>query len=157
MNISQESRNTPPSVEIIFKTVDKELRELTNHVESLDTKASVILGFAGVMAGLAISHGQLSTHYGAVIYIGLSVDVVAGFMAMFTFLPRKWPVLQAKNLRDKYLMSPAEDTQLIILDSMISRVDEISRLLVKKGWLIKVALAALMLAIVLISISSVKL
>ncbi|MCL4448099.1 MAG: hypothetical protein M1483_00280 [Actinobacteria bacterium] len=155
MNTTSTNPVTPPSLEIVFNAVDKELEGLTNHVESLDTKAGVILGFAGVVAGLAVSHGQLTVHYGLAIKIGLIIDVLAGILAMLTFLPRKWPVLQARNLRNKYLMSPAEETQLILLDSMVSRVNEISWLVVKKGWLIKFALASLAVAIALIAISSV--
>ena len=79
--------------------MDKGLDELASHAESLDTKAGAVLGFAGVVAGLAVVHGQLTLHYGLVIQTGLGVDVLAGILAMLTFLPRNWHVLQAETYR----------------------------------------------------------
>lgn len=50
------------------------------------------LGSAGVVTGLVGAQGQPALRYRLVIQTGLGVDILAGILAMFTFLPRKWPV-----------------------------------------------------------------
>lgn len=139
-----ESLGTLPSLELIAGAVAGELEALTHHVEALDTKAGVILGFAGVLAGLAVSRGQ------PIAQLGIIIDVVAGLLAVFAFLPRKWPVLRAKSLREKYLTAQATGTQLHLLDTRIAMVEEASDLLARKGKLVTYALVSLMVAIALI-------
>jgi drug/metabolite transporter (DMT)-like permease len=80
---------------------------MLRHAESLDTKAGVILGFAGVVVAL---RGLGRTSWWTV--PGLVLTIGSALLAVLAFAPRSFPVLEVRNLRDDYLRSEPEFTQL---------------------------------------------
>jgi hypothetical protein len=121
-----------PSLSLIVEQVAAERETMNAHAESLDTKAGVVLGFAGVLVGLgATAQGNVSDE--AVFQIGLGVAVLSATLAAWGFLPRRYPVLEVFRLRQTYLMAPEEDTQLHLLDTQIEMVKEAAALVKLKG------------------------
>lgn len=118
------------------------------HAESLDTKAGVVLGFAGVLVGLGAT-AQAFVSAALAFQVGLGMAVLAALSAAFAFLPRKYPVVEVLPLR-AFLTAPEAETQLTLLDVQIDMVIEAATLVKLKGRLIKVAVGLLAVAAALI-------
>ena len=131
-----------PSLSLIVEQVATERETMNAHAESLDTKAGVVLGFAGVLVGLgATAQGNVSDKL--VFQVGLGVAVLSAALAAWGFLPRRYPVLEVFRLRQSYLMAPEEETQLHLLDTQIEMVKEAAELVKHKGRRVKLAVGCL--------------
>ena len=87
-----------PSLAIVLAQVVAERETMNAHAESLDGKAGVVLGFAGVLVGLGAT-AQITISGTVIFEIGLAVAVVAAILAAWAFLPRRYPVLEVERLR----------------------------------------------------------
>jgi hypothetical protein len=145
---SQGSQPPLPSLGLVAAQVATERETMNSHAESLDTKAGVVLGFAGVLVGLGTT-AQADVSTNLAFQIGLAVAVLSAVSAAFAFLPRKYPVIEVLALRD-YLTAPEAETELTLLDVEISMVVQTGDLVKQKGGRIKVAVALLALAAALI-------
>lgn len=92
------------------------------HAESLDTKAGVVLGFAGVLVGLGAT-AQAFVSADIAFQIGRGAAVLAALSAAFAFLPRKYPVVEVLRLRE-FLTAPEAETRLTLLDVQIDMAVE---------------------------------
>lgn len=119
------------------------------HAESLDGKAGVVLGFAGVLVGLSAT-ARLAVSGGAIFQIGLAVAVVAAILAAWAFLPRRYPVLEVERLRQANLTASAAETRLELLDTQIVMVKEAATLVKQKGWRVRAAVGCLAIAAALV-------
>jgi hypothetical protein len=101
----------PPllSLDVVAAQVASERATMNAHAESLDTKAGVILGFAGVLVGLGAT-AQTFVSSDLTFEIGLGVAVAAALSAALAFLPRKYPVVEVLPLRD-FLTAPEDETK----------------------------------------------
>jgi hypothetical protein len=107
---------TPPpllSLDVIADQVASERQTMNAHAESLDTKAGVVLGFAGVLVGLGAT-AQTTVSSDLTFKIGLGVAVAAAISAALAFLPRKYPVVEVLRLRE-FLTTAEDDTKLTLL------------------------------------------
>ena len=107
-----------PSLRFITELVEAERATMNMHRESLDTKAGVILGFAGVLVGLGAT-AQSVISRSVLSEIGLALTIGAAVLAAWAFLPRNYPVLGVYRLREKYLASAEAETRLRLLDTQI--------------------------------------
>jgi hypothetical protein len=122
---------------------------MDHHAESLDTKAGVVLGFAGILVGLgATAQPQVSST--GLFRSGLLVAVLSGVLAVLAFLPRKYPVIETLQLRQRYLTAPAAETRLYLLDTQIKMVGQAADLVKRKGRRLLLALAALAVSVGLV-------
>jgi hypothetical protein len=137
-----------PSLELVTAQVARERETMNAHAESLDTKAGVVLGFAGVLVGLGAT-AQAFVSATLAFQVGLGVAVLAALSAAFAFLPRKYPVVEVLPLR-AFLTAPEAETRLTLLDVQIDMVIKAARLVKLKGRLIKVAVGLLAVAAALI-------
>ncbi len=119
------------------------------HAESLDGKAGVVLGFAGVLVGLGAT-AQVAVSEEVIFQIGLAVAVVAAILAAWAFLPRRYPVLEVGRLRQANLTASEAETRLDLLDTQIVMVDEAAALVRQKGWRIRAAVGCLAVAAALV-------
>jgi hypothetical protein len=142
-----------PSLAILSELVDAERSAMSAHAESLDTKAGVILGFAGVLVGLGAT-AQPSLVKSVVFQIGLGLAVVAAVLAAWAFVPRRFPVLELRHLRDKYLVVPEAETRLRLLDTQIEMTRQASDLVKRKGYRIELSAGCLAGAAALIVIGT---
>ncbi len=152
-DITAQPNNDPqapplPSLELVAAQVARERETMNAHAESLDTKAGVVLGFAGVLVGLGAT-AQAFVSADLAFQIGLAAAVLAALSAAFAFLPRKYPVIEVLQLRE-FLTAPEAETRLTLLDVQIDMVVEAAALVKRKGGRIKIAVALLAVAAALI-------
>lgn len=112
-----------PWLELIAEAVATDQAAQLRHFESLDTKAGIVLGFAGVLVALGdAAEAELGV---AALIAGAS----AALFALLAFVPRTYPVLELRRARDRYLQSDPRFTRLHVIDTRIAIVEEASRLL----------------------------
>ena len=151
-------RNMPeqeevPSLQVIASRITAE-REATNaHSESLDAKAGVVLGFAGVLVGLGATAQSLISK-SPLSQIGLGMTIGSAVLAALAFAPRKSPVLTARLLRDRYLTAAEEETVLVLLDTEIKMINHATEHVKLKGRFLSGAIFFLASAVVLIVIGT---
>lgn len=152
--MSQDPRegkaNPPlPSLDILLAQVATERNAMNSHGESLDNKAGVVLGFAGVLVGLGgVASAAVST--APPFQVGLVIAVVSAILAAWAFLPRGYPVLEVERLRQSNLTAPLEETRLELLDTQIVMIRETAALLQQKGWRIRASVGCLAVAAALL-------
>ncbi len=105
-----------PSLVIVLAQVAAERETMNAHAESLDGKAGVVLGFAGLLVGLGAT-AQVAVSGRAIFQVGLAVAVVAAIPAAWAFLPRRYPVLEVEQLRQVNLPASEAETRLELLDT----------------------------------------
>jgi hypothetical protein len=104
-----------------------------------------VLGFAGIL--VAIGNGATV----ALAVAGRVAAVAAAVLALWAFLPRKYPVLDMRKFRDRYLRADLEFTTLHILDTEIRMEERASALLERKAFRLKMAVGLLAAAVLLIA------
>jgi hypothetical protein len=150
---SMASTPKMPSLKILLDQVASERATVSARADGLDTKAGVVLGFAGVLVGLgATASTTISTN--GVFQAGLGVAVVAALSAAFAFVPRKSPVLQMRPARDKYLTADESVTQLILLDTQLETIKITAELVKQKGNRLEVSVICLAIAAVLVVVGT---
>jgi hypothetical protein len=137
-----------PSLEVLLDQVASERATISSHGESLDTKAGVVLGFAGVLVGLGATV-QAAVSNTVVFRVGLGVAVVAALFAVWAFIPRRYPVLEVVPMRESLTWDEAH-TRLALLDTQIAMVEQAAALVKKKGWRIQAAVMCLAAAAALV-------
>ncbi len=142
-----------PSLQILLDQVASE-RELMNaHAESLDAKAGILLGFAGVLVGLgATAQATISTD--GVFQSGLAVAAVAAGLAAWAVLPRRYPVLQVLPVRQKFLAAAESETQLQLLDVQIKMIMDAAQLVKHKGSRVRWSVICLAIAAALVVVGT---
>ncbi len=138
-----------PSLAIVLAQVVAERETMNAHAESLDGKAGVVLGFAGVLVGLGAT-AQVTISGTVIFEIGLAVAVVAAILAAWAFLPRRYPVLEVERLRQSNLTASEAETRLELLDTQIVMVEEAATLVKQKGWRVRAAVGSLAIAAALV-------
>jgi len=141
-----------PSLDVIAAQVVSERETMNAHAESLDSKAGVILGFAGVLVGLGAT-AQTFVSSDLTFKIGLCLAVAAALFAASAFWPRKYPVVEVLPLRD-FLTAPEDETKLTLLDVQIDMVVEAAVLVRRKGRRLKAAVGLLAVAAALIVVGT---
>jgi hypothetical protein len=142
-----------PSCPILLDQVAKERETMNTHADSLDTRAGVILGFAGVLVGLgATARDEIVAN--TVFQSGLAVAVVAAVLAAWAVLPRRYPVLQVLPARQKLLSAPESETQLQLLDVQIKMVMEAADQVRLKGFRVRWSIVCLSVAVLLVVVGT---
>lgn len=129
------------SLELVASEVRSELEQQFRHFEGLDTKAGIVLGFAGVLVALS---GKVQGLFGGV---GLGLAAVAALLSVWAFLPRRFPILDLGELRQGYLTAEPEFTELHLLDTRLEMWRLGSQILASKALRLKLALLFLAVAI----------
>jgi len=138
-----------PSLAIVLAQVAAERETMNAHAESLDGKAGVVLGFAGVLVGLGAT-AQVAVSGRVIFQVGLAVAVVAAILAAWAFLPRRYPVLEVERLRQANLTASEAETRLELLDTQIEMVKEAATLVRQKGWRVRAAVGCPAIAAALV-------
>ena len=97
--------NGLPSLDLVASRVQAQLEHQLRHFDGLDNKGGIVLGFAGVVVAIA---EQLNLPTIA----GRLAAAIAALLALWAFLPRRYPVLDTRKLRDRYLRADPEFTKL---------------------------------------------
>lgn len=138
-----------PSLSLLSEEVSAELAAHERRADALDSKAGVLLGFSGVIVALTATNLG-----GGLALAGTWAAGAAALLAGVAFLPRRFPTIALRNLRDKHLMAAEEFTRLRLLDTRILMYQQIQGTLKIKGWLVAIAAGALGVAVVLTVLAS---
>ena len=133
-----------PSLDVVAGQVAAERETMNSHAESLDSKAGVVLGFAGVLVGLGAT-AQSAVSNEVVFQVGLGFAVLAALLAAVSFLPCRYPVLEVARLRENNLTASVEETKLELLDTEILMVEQAAALVKQKGRGVRASVVALAL------------
>ena len=116
------------------------------HAESLDAKAGILLGFAGVVVALRGS-GRESW----IGIAGLLLTALAALLAVLAFAPRPFAVLEVRHLRDRYLRADARFTRLTLVDTEIEMIESTAELVRRKARLLLASLVLLLAGVACIA------
>lgn len=136
--------NGLPSLDLIALRVQAQLEHQLRHFDGLDNKAGIVVGFAGVVVAITEGLKPLAI-------AGRLAAVLAALLALWSFLPRRYPVLDTRKLRDRYLRADPEFTKLHLLDTQIRMEERASSLLGRKAFRLKLAAVCLAGAVLLIA------
>ncbi|MGH3924179.1 MAG: hypothetical protein ACRDTT_15165 [Pseudonocardiaceae bacterium] len=131
------------SVDSILDWTREERDRQLRHFDGLDTKAGLLLGFSGALAGLARTHGIVAD-------IGRYAAVFSAFLALLAFWPRGVDVLDLRALRALYVGSEPEFTKLRVLDTQISIAENVAAVTQLKARLVKLSMGSLVAAALII-------
>ena len=132
------------SLDLVLDEARIEREAQLHHFDSIDQKSGIVLGFSAVLVAVAPSEGLL-------VAVGRVSAAIGALLALASFLPRKYPVLSLRVLRDKYRNSEPVFTKRRLLDSMIYMVEEASRGLERKGTLLRLSTVFLAGAVLLVA------
>ena len=104
-----------PSLDLLDSESIRQLEVQERRSDSLDSKAGVVLGFAGVLVPLSIA-----TLHSNVAHLGTGFAALAALLASVGFFPRNSPALNLRHLRDTYLTAEDGFTRLRVLDTCIA-------------------------------------
>ena len=127
-----------PSLDLVLDVVRASREERRGHFDALDTKAGVVLGFAGVLVTLSPSIHGASRHVGA------SLAGCSAMLALVAAWPRSFDLLQHFRA---YVAERPEASKLVlvdVLDFMEGRTDKIIKL---KGWFLRFSLLLMAAAV----------
>lgn len=122
-----------PSIDVISYRVEAERERQIGHFEALDTKAGIVMGFAGVLVAISTTQSML-------VAAGRMFAILAAGWAGWSFLPRDVPVLDARRLR-RYVRAELDITKLHILDTEVDMAAGTEELLRNKARRLIIALA----------------
>jgi hypothetical protein len=134
------------SIDVVVDEVRSERGAQLSHFDAIDTKAGVLLGFAGAI--VALSGGST----GSLVGLGRIAAVLAGLLALGSFWPRKYWTTDLRGLRDSYLAAEPEFTRLHLVDSQIVFAERAHHTLERKALLLKGSMEALGLAILALGV-----
>jgi hypothetical protein len=139
-----------PSLSLLGDEVKDELAAQQRRFDALDSKAGVVVGFAGVLVPLSLAnlHGTLA-------HLGTGAAALAALLAAVAFVPRRTPVLNVRQLRENYLASSEDFTKLRILDSRVLMYETASATVERKANLVTAAVVALGLAVIVTVIAGI--
>ena len=115
---------------------DERAAQLT-HFDALDTKAGVILGFAGALVALSPSGRSIP------VGLGKLAALMSAILAISTFWPRRFWNLDVRAVRDEYLAVDPRFAELRILDTQIAIAKRNDGALARRGGQLKAAMVAL--------------
>jgi len=128
-----------PSLELLLELVQHERDKQLAHLDALDNKAGIVLGFGGLLIALA---PELPVAFQV---SGVIAATASSAFALAAFWPRRFPMLEPSALRD-YLRAEESFTRLTVHDTFEDFVNEGSDMLHAKGRRVGFALSALVLA-----------
>jgi len=137
-------RQALQSLDFILGETRAERGAQLQHFDGLDAKAGILLGFSGAIVALAPADAPL---------LGLGrVAVLAGLASLWAFWPRQFDTLDLYTLRQKYLSAELRFTKLTVLDTQVAIIESAAAFLNGKAKRVKLAMALLAVAVVLIAI-----
>ena len=132
------------SVQIISQKVAETRDALLRHSDAVDAKAGVLLGAAGAFVALALTSFSWWRVPGVVCASG------TGICALLVFLPDRYPTLELRRLRERYLAAESAFTRRQVMDTEIVMIEQHSLVLRRNARRLRLAVAALAVATVLL-------
>ena len=153
--VGSEASSDLEPLGLLQEMTTSELRNQQMHVEALDTKAGIILGLAGAI--VALWARSTAATLGAVLVPTMLAIIFGGLsalMALYTFWPRNFQVLDVERIRNQALDPVAAGgLRLALLDTRIELVNVNSAILASKARRLKTSMTFLLLSILLLGVS----
>jgi hypothetical protein len=130
-----------PSLDLIHDSFERERDRDLAHFDALDTKAGVVMGFAGVL----VTIGPRDT---AVAVVATAIGVAAAVAGLSAFWPGRFPALEPQHLRS-YLSAEERITRLVVVDTYGELLRQGRDLIRSKALRLKAAMLMLAVASVL--------
>lgn len=129
-----------PSLQVVEAELDRAELASQQRTQSLDSKAGLILGAAGVIVALTVGHESVLRT------VGQALAVVAGITAGRAFFPRPGGAINPQSLLDRYLEQPAQQTRLTLLATRADLYQAGEEALKRKFYWLRWSVALLLLA-----------
>jgi len=129
---------------VIRRELDLEAAAQERRGSALDTKAGLVLGFAGVIVSLTATATARGFQQAASVAAG-----VAAVLAVLAFRPRRGLGIAPARLRARYLLAPVETTERALLDTRVDLYEKDEALLRRKLLLMQWAVPLLALAVLI--------
>jgi len=134
-----------PSLDVVRAEFNIEAASQDKRGDTLDSRAGTVLGFSGVLAGLALNSKSPWALPGAL------VAAVAALLAAGVVWPRMYGTIGPRALTLEYLDKPAEATKRKVLDTRIDVYEKNQAQLKIKTkrlrWAIRLLTAAVLLVV----------
>ena len=132
------------SLDVVERIVDRE-RQAQLHFDALDSKAGVMLGFAGALAALAPAAVNVIVDAGRFVAVG------GALMGLWAFWPRSYGVVTLRAFRDRYLASEPSFTRIHLADTQIAVAEELAATLERKAFRVKLSMSFLATSSILVA------
>lgn len=138
-------RDAPPmkSIDVLAGEIHDQLSAQRRHLEGLDAKAGVLLGFAGILVVVAPETGVIW------LLAARALGVVSATCSLCAFFPRDYPLVDLRTFRREYLSAEPSFTRLALLDTHLGMLDHTVTLTDRKARWLKSSVASLVVAILL--------
>ncbi len=144
------SGQTPlPSLDVVRTELDALLAEQERRGTAFDGRASLILGFGGILIGLSPEDPGLP------LLLAQVVAAIAAGLAGWSLWPRVAGAIGPRQLRNRYLTRELDQTKLALLDTRIDIYEKDEARLETKVGRLRLATWALSLAVLLILAGSI--
>lgn len=137
-----EGMDRTSSLDLLIEVNQTERRLQLAHFDSLDTKAGLVLGFAGVLIALGNDSGSV------VGIVSTTFAALAAIASVTSFWPRRFASIDPTRLGD-YAGAELAFTQLTVLDTLEVMLVETTENLARKSRRLKWALTSLTAGVVL--------
>jgi hypothetical protein len=133
------------SLDVVERVVDRERQAQLQHFDALDSKAGVMLGFAGALAALA------PAAVNGIVDGGRFVAVGGALMGLWAFWPRSYGAVTLRALRGRYLASEPAFARIHLTDTQIAVAEELAATLDRKALRVKLAMSFLAASSILVA------
>jgi len=123
----------PETLELVYKEVDNALNRQFQSLDGLDTKASVIIGFIGVILGISLNLYPHSNPY--LFGLCMALFLISIFFALYAYKVKRYrrdP--EPRKLAEKYLEDNAKKVKKQLIDNFIQSYEDNK---IKKGKKVK--------------------
>ncbi len=145
-----------PSIDVVLEEVRRKLDFQFEQLNSLDIKASVVLGVAGVVLTIVLTSllsGQLAGGTNlqlaktalVIIFVALALSIVKLWIKKYHRPPK------LDRLRFHYIVEDSEVTKLRIIDISLRDIDDNDKTLNWQIWLVRCSYIILSLGLVLLA------
>jgi hypothetical protein len=128
-------------IDVVVDEVRAEREAQRAHFDAVDTKAGVVLGFAGAITALT------SRPVDPFSASSLAAAVSSGLLALLSFWPRRYWSTDLNVLRAKYLAAEPAFARVSLVDSQIVMAERTNATLTWKVRFLKFAMVALAIAV----------
>lgn len=136
------------SVEVLLRQAQKEREARGRLYESVETRAGIVLGFAGVLA--ALSRGASVLHIA-----GTALAAAAALAALLVLLPRLKTDVDLGELRDRYAAAETAFATAALLDATVEAWQDLNGALLVKAGRLKLSMALLASSVATVTIGPV--
>ncbi len=150
---SKEGSSNFPSIETIYNEASRQVERQSEHVDAIDTKASILLGFlAAVIASVVALERGSGTDYWLI--GGVILAFVSFIFGIIAYWPRTFSFgANPRGLRENYPNKELEATLIALVDNQVTSFENNEVVIKKKLLLLKIASIILSLSLLLFLIS----